>query len=360
MIRDAIKKAVTGQDLSETEAEGAVHDILSGKATFAQAGALLTALRMKGETVDEITGAARAIQSRVIKLHLHNGLVNLDRDDINIEEETILQTCDTGANGTHTFNVSTATAFVVAGGGIRVARHGDRVISRRFGAADVLEHLGVKLDLPRSAVERCIEELNIGFIFGPLFKEPMRTLGGLRGEIGIRTIFNLVGPLSNPTNASTHVLGVYDPSLTEKMAHVFKRLGARVAFVVCGEGTYDEISICGPTKVSRLRQGEIATFDIEPEQFGLQRARIEEIRGGNAKTNAEIIRNVLGGETGPKRDIVALNAAAAFVAAGLDPGLEQGIERAAGIIDSGKALEKLDALVEFTNRYGSFVRKEFA
>jgi anthranilate phosphoribosyltransferase len=223
MIRDAIKKAVTGQDLSETEAEGAVHDILSGKATFAQAGALLTALRMKGETVDEITGAARAIQSRVIKLHLHNGLVNLDRDDINIEEETILQTCDTGANGTHTFNVSTATAFVVAGGGIRVARHGDRVISRRFGAADVLEHLGVKLDLPRSAVERCIEELNIGFIFGPLFKEPMRTLGGLRGEIGIRTIFNLVGPLSNPTNASTHVLGVYDPSLTEKMAHVFNQ-----------------------------------------------------------------------------------------------------------------------------------------
>ncbi|MBK5101952.1 MAG: anthranilate phosphoribosyltransferase, partial [Desulfobacteraceae bacterium] len=262
MIKKLISKVIKGENLTEFEMEKAIDAIMTGNATPAQIGAFITALRLKGETVDEITGAARAVRAKATKIRLNNHAVNLDRDEINIEDETILDTCGTGGVGTRTFNVSTATAFVAAGGGIKVAKHGNRAVSSLCGSADVLENLGVKLDITSSDVERCIGEVGIGFLYAPLFHGAMKYAAGPRREIGIRTIFNLLGPLTNPAAASAQVLGVYEPDLTEKMAHALRRLGTREAFVVCGKGTFDEISICGPTRVSHLKDGEVRTFDI--------------------------------------------------------------------------------------------------
>ena len=358
MIKESITKVIRGDNLSEVDMEKTMEEVFDGKASLSQIGSFVTALRMKGETVDEITGAARALRSRALKLQLDNHLLNLDRDDINVEGETILNTTDTGKEGTSTFNISTATIFVVAGGGIKVARHGNRAASMYFGAADVLANLGVNLDISFSDVESCIREVGIGFFFTPLSQGSMRNVARLREEMGIRTIFNLIGPLTNPADASAHVLGVYESSLTKKMAKVLFNLGARDAFVVYGEGTIDEISICGPTFVSRLKNGEIESFVIEPENYGMKRVDRESIKGGNARKNARIINDVLDGETGPKRDVVVLNTAAAFVAAGIDVDLHDGIKRACEIIDSGKARKKLDELVEFSSRCKPFVRKE--
>jgi len=357
MIKECIAKVVRGKDLSEKETEMAMDEILSGKATSAQISSFLTALRMKGETVDEITGAARAVRARAIKMQLTNHMVNIDRDEINVEDETILDTCGTGGDGTNTFNVSTATALVVAAGGIKVAKHGQRTESNHCGSANVLEGLGLELNINRTDAERCIHEVGIGFLYAPLFYGAMKYPTGPRREIGIRTIFNLLGPLTNPAGATAQILGVYDSDLTEKMAGVLKRLGTREAFVVCGEGTFDEISICGPTRVSHLKDGEISTFDITPEEYGFEKAKPEEIRGGDAKENAQIIRDILEGQRGPKRDMVLLNAGAAFVAAGFDLNLEKGIERAMDAIDSGRAKEKLQSLVSFTQQCGYFVRE---
>lgn len=358
MIKEAIAKVVQGNDLTEKEMEGTMSEIFSGKASPAQIGSFLTALRMKGETVDEITGAARAMRAKAEKIGTNNHLVNIDRDEINIEDETILDTCGTGGDGTNTFNVSTVTALVVAGGGVKVAKHGHRAVSSHCGSATVLEALDLKLDITRSDVERCIREVGIGFLYAPLFYGAMKYPTGPRQEIGIRTIFNLLGPLTNPAGATAQILGVYDPDLTEKMAHVLKRLGTREAFVVCGEGTFDEISICGPTRISHLRDGKINTFYITPEEYGLKRAKPDDIRGGSAQENARIIREILEGQRGPKRDMVLLNAAAAFVATGVDRVFKEGIERARAAIDSGRAREKLDALVSFTQQCTYFVRKE--
>jgi len=357
MIKECIAKVVRRKDLSEKETEMAMDEILSGKATSAQISSFLTALRMKGETVDEITGAARAVRARAIKMQLTNHMVNIDRDEINVEDETIIDTCGTGGDGTNTFNVSTATALVVAAGGIKVAKHGQRTESNHCGSANVLEALGLELDISRTDAERCIHEVGIGFLYAPLFYGAMKYPTVPRREIGIRTIFNLLGPLTNPAGATAQILGVYDSDLTEKMAQVLKRLGTREAFVVCGEGTFDEISICGPTRVSHLKDGGISTFDITPEEYGFEKAKPEEIRGGDAKENAQIIRDILEGQRGPKRDMVLLNAGAAFVAAGFDLNLEKGIERARHAIDSGRAKEKLQSLVSFTQQCGYFVRE---
>jgi anthranilate phosphoribosyltransferase len=358
MIKEAIAKVVRKADLTEVEMEKAMDEIMSGIATPAQIGAFITALRLKGETVDEITAAARVMRAKATRIDLRNHLVNIDRDEINVEEETILDTCGTGGDGTNTFNISTASAFVAAGAGVNVAKHGNRAVSSQCGSADVLEQLGVKLDTTSSDVERCIKEIGIGFLYAPLFHGAMKYAAGLRQEIGIRTIFNLLGPLTNPAAASAQVLGVYDPSLTEKIAHVLKKLGTREAFVVCGEGTLDEISICGPTRISHLKNGEVRTFDLTPEEVGLKRAVPEDIRGGNARENALIIREILNGQQGPKRDVVLLNAAAAFVAAALDSDLKEGIERAKASIDSGRAKKKLDQLVNFTQQCKSYVRAD--
>ena len=355
-IKEAIYKIVGGNDLSESEMEGTVLGILSGEATPSQAGAFLSALRIKGETVDEITGAARAIQSRQTPLQINNHLVNLDRDDINLEAETIQATSENGANGTATFNVSSATIFVVAGGGVRVVRQGNWPKYGFIGAADVLQNLGVKLDISRSDVQRCIDEVGIGFLFAPMLHGIMRHVDEIRVEMGIRTIFNLIGPLANPAGASAHVLGVYEPSLTEKMARVLKNLGAKEAFVVFGQDTYDEISICGPTTVSHLVNGGVESYQLDPREYGFKTSPVETLFGGSAQDNARIIKEIMEGSPGPKRDMVVLNAAAAFVAAGLDGDLKAGIQRANDVIDSGKAREKLEALVNFTANCSYFTR----
>ncbi len=357
-MKEAISKVVKGEDLSEAEMIHVMEDIMSGRASPAQIGAFITGLRMKGETVDEITGAARVMRAKARKVRIRNGVVNIDRDEINVDEETILDTCGTGGSGTNTFNVSTATAFVAAGGGVKVAKHGNRAVSSRCGSADVLEHLGVKLDLNVASVEQCIQEIGIGFLYAPLYHGAMKYAAGVRKEIGLRTIFNILGPLTNPADATVQVLGVYSPELTDKIATVLGRLGTREAFVVCGEGTFDEISICGPTRVSHLKGGAIRTYEMVPEELGLKRAAPEEIKGGDARQNAKIIRDILDGEKGPRRDMVVLNAAAAFVAAGLDPDFRAGMERAEDSIDSGRAREKLDSLVRFTQECGYFVRAE--
>ncbi len=365
MIKESIQKVIRREDLSEQEMEQTMEEVIDGRAAASQVSSFVTALRMKGETVEEITGAAKALRSRVPKLNIRCPgsapsipLLNLDRDDINVEGETILETSSGRENGTSTFNVSTATALVAAGGGVKIARHGNRATSMYFGASDVLENLGVNLDLSFSDVERCIKETGIGFLFAPLHHGPMRYVAAIREDMGIRTIFNLIGPLANPAAAAAYMLGVYDPSLTEKMVQVLIRLGAKDAFVVCGEGTFDEISVCGPTRISRLINDQVETHVIEPEEYGFRRADRDEIRGGNARENARIIRDVLNGQTGPRRDTVMLNAAAAFVTAGLDIDLRDGIRRAAEVIDSGRAREKLDALIQFTDQCVPFVRKE--
>ncbi len=356
MIKELISKVVSGENLSESEMQTAMDEIMTGTATPAQIGSFITALRLKGETVDEITGAARAMRARATKINVNNHMVNIDRDEINIESETILDVVGTGGDGTKTFNVSTTTAFVAAGGGIKVAKHGNRAVSSLCGSADVLENLGVNLELTSTDVERCIKEIGIGFLYAPLFHGAMKHAAGPRSEIGIRSIFNLLGPVTNPAGASAQVLGVYEQSLTEKMAEVLKRLGSKEAFVVCGEGTFDEISICGPTKVSHLKDDNITNFEMTPEQYGLQIAAVKEIVGGNAQDNAIIVRNVLDGEKGARRDMVLLNASAAFVAAGLCDDFNEGIEIAVDSIDSGKARQKLDNLVEVTTQCGPMVR----
>ena len=357
MIKQAIAKVVTGNDLSEQEMKSLMEMILADMATPAQVGAFITALRIKGETVEEITEAARAIRAKTNKIQLADPLINIDRDEINVEEETILDTHGNGANGTHTFNISTATGFVVAGAGLKIAKYGNWALSRQCGSADVLVSLGVNLEINHADVERCIQDVGIGFLYAPLFHGAMKAVAVPRQEGGLKSIFNLLGPLTNPAGATAQVLGVYEPLLTEKMAEVLQQLGTLHAFVVCGEETFDEISICGATRVSELKDGKIKTFDMMPEDHGFKRAAPETIRGGDARQNAVIIQKILGGESGPKRDVVLLNAAAAFVTAGLDDSFKEGIARAAESIDSGSARGKLDALIDFTRQCESFVRR---
>lgn len=349
MIQAAIGKVVNREDLSQAEMEAVMNEIMSGEATPAQIGAFITALRMKGETVDEIVGAARVMREKAIKISVIDTSLSLDRDEINLDAETILDTCGTGGDGTNTFNVSTATALVAAGAGVKVAKHGNRAVSSQCGSADVLENLGVKLDLSPLDIERCIREIGIGFLFAPLFHGAMKFAAGPRKEIGLRTIFNILGPLTNPAGATAQVLGVYSPELTEKMARVLGKLGSKEAFVVCGEGTFDEISICSPTRISHLKDGKVCNYQITPEEYGFQRAAIDSIKGGDAQENARIIRNILDGREGARKDMVLLNASAAFIAAGLDQDLKAGIQRAREVIDSGKAKNKLEQLIEFTN-----------
>jgi anthranilate phosphoribosyltransferase len=345
MLKEAIYKVVTRQDLTEEEMVRAMEIIMTGEATEAQIGAFITALRMKGETVAEITAAAKVMRAKATRIPIGDGLIDLDRDEINVDWETVVDTCGTGGDATATFNVSTTTAFVVAGAGLKVAKHGNRAVSSRCGSADVIEALGINLNLTPEQVAWCILEVGIGFLFAPQLHGAMRFAIGPRREIGIRTIFNILGPLTNPAAANVQVLGVYDANLTEPLAQVLGNLGARSAFVVYGEGSFDEISITGPTRVSQLKDGKVRNFSIRPEDFGLNRAALEDIKGGNVFENARIVRKVLEGEGGPKEDMVALNAAAAFIAADLAPDFPNGIDLAREVIRSGKALAKLDALI---------------
>lgn len=349
MIREAIEKVAKRKDLTEAEMRGAFDEIMSGKATYAQIGSFVTALRMKGETVEEITAAARVMREKSVHINAGRSTVGIDRDDINLDEETIIDTCGTGGTGTNTFNISTTVAFVVAGCGLKVAKHGNRGSSSACGSADVLEALGVKLDVGADMVQRCILEIGIGFMYAPSFHGAMKYAVLPRKEIGIRTIFNILGPLSNPANATSQVLGVYEASLTEVMARVLKNLGSKRAFVVHGMDTLDEITITGKTKVSELNNGRIRNYYITPEKFGINRTSLDDIKGGDAKENAGIVLAVLKGERSPRRDVVLLNAAASLVSGFKAKDIKAGIKLAAESIDSGRAMEKLLKLIELTN-----------
>jgi anthranilate phosphoribosyltransferase len=349
MLKQAIQKVVDRSDLSEEEMEAAMEVIMSGEATPAQIGSFITALRLKGETVEEITGAARVMRRKATRIKVDNSAINTDRDEINVDTETVVDTCGTGGDGANTFNVSTTTAFVVAGCGLRVAKHGNRSVSSLCGSADVIESLGVNLDVPPAVVEKCLNQVGIGFLYAPALHSAMKYAIGPRREIGIRTIFNILGPLTNPAGANVQVLGVYEKELTPVLAEVLNKLGTRTAFVVYGEGGLDEISITGKTQVSELKNGQVNTYTIEPEDFDLPRANLNDIRGGDVQENAGIVLSVLQGEPGPRRDMVLLNAAAALVAAGRAADFPDGITRAAEAIDAGHALEKLDRMKAITN-----------
>lgn len=335
IIKEAIGKMVKGVGLSDAQMHEVFGEIMSGKTTPAQIGAFLTALRVKGETAEEITGAARAMRERAV--HIQAG-------------KRVVDTCGTGGSEARTFNISTAAAFVVAGSGLKVAKHGNRSASGQCGSADVLETLGVKLDVGPDVVQRCILEIDIGFLYAPLFHDAMRYAVAPRKEIGIRTIFNILGPLSNPANATSQVIGVYDAGLTEVLANVLRNLGSERAFVVHGMDSLDEITITGKTRISELKTGRIRTYYVTPERFGLRRSSLEDIEGGNTKENAEMIISILKGERGPRRDVVLLNASAALVAGFKAKDFKEGIKFAVESIDSGRALDKLLKLIELTNR----------
>ncbi len=333
MIKDAIAKTVRCEDLTQAEAEAAMMDIMTGNATQAQIGAYLIALRMKGETVDEITGSARAMRANGVPVPLK-------------KEGTLYDTAGTGGDGKHTFNISTAAAFVIAGAGRKVAKHGNRAASSQCGSADVLSALGVNLDLTPEQVGQAIDEVGIGFLFAPKFHPAMKYVGGPRKEIGQRTIFNVLGPLTNPAGAEVQIIGVFDPELTEPLARVLGELGSRAAFVVHGHGGMDELNTVGPNRVSHLKDGKVTTKMIGPEMFDLPRGDMRDLVGGTPEENAQILRAVLGGSlNGTCKNAVLLNAAAALAAESGD--LQEGFLLARQSLDSGAALQKLDALVEF-------------
>lgn len=334
MLQEYLHKVVSGYSLTEAEAEAAMGIIMSGEATPAQIAAFLTALRLKGETVEEITGFARTMRRLA--------------EPLNSRHRVLVDTCGTGGDGRHTFNISTAAAFVVAGAGIPVAKHGNRSVSSRAGSADVLEALGVRVDLPPSAVAACLERVGIAFLFAPAFHKAMRHAAAPRREIGIRTVFNLLGPLTNPAGAPYQLVGVYAPELTETMATVLGRLGCRRAFVVHGSDGLDEVTITGPTKVTRLENGSVETFIFYPEEVGIKSAKLQDLSGGTAADNAGIIKEVLEGRPGPAREVVLLNAAFALLAAGVVASVQEGMKMAAESIDSGAASGKLAALASFS------------
>jgi anthranilate phosphoribosyltransferase len=321
--------------------------IMTGKATDAQISAFLTALRMKGETAEELTGFARVIREKASFIPtcgaVSAALSGTDR-------EMLVDTCGTGGDATGTFNISTATAFVLAGAGVRVAKHGNRSVSSLCGSADVVEALGIRITLTPEAVGRCIDEVGIGFLYAPLLHEAMRYAMLARREMKIRTVFNLLGPLCNPARAAAQVLGVYSERLTELMAQVLCELGTRRAFVVHGADGLDEITITGESKISEVRDREVRTYYVAPEDFGLNRAPIDQIQGGDAAQNAGIIRDVLSGGGGARCDVVLLNAAAGIVAGGRAAGLREGIQMARESIGSRSALDRLEKLIALTNR----------
>jgi len=348
MIKEAISKVVSHQDLSEGEMIDVMSQIMGGEATPAQVGAFITALRMKGETIDEITGAARVMRDRATRIRVGRSL-DIDREEINLDRETILDTCGTGGSGTKSFNISTTVALVVAACGIKVAKHGNRSVSSACGSADVLEALGVNLNVTPQQVEACINQIGIGFLFAPALHGAMKHAIGPRREIGIRTIFNILGPLTNPAGADRQVLGVYAESLVDVMARVLVRLGCRRGFVVHGLDGMDEVTLTGPTRIAKIIDDSVHLSTIEPEDFNLRRCSLADLQGGDAVANAEIVRDVLAGAPGPKRDVVLLNAAYALVAAGLAEDVEGGLDRARTALDDGLAMDKLEALIAQTN-----------
>jgi len=342
-IKEAIKKVTGLIDLTMEESRSVFDGIMSGSATPAQIGALLAGLRMKGETVDEITGAAEAMRSKAVRIKIAG--VSGDGDGV------LMDTCGTGGTGKNTFNISTTVAFILAAAGIKVAKHGNRAASGKCGSADVLEELGVKIDIPADSTRKCIEQINIGFLFAPLFHKAMKYAVAPRREMGIRTIFNLLGPLSNPADANCQVIGVYDADLTEKMAGVLGKLGIRRACVVHGENMFDEVTLSGKTRVSEVANGELSTFYLCPEDFGFRTRKDIVIEGGGREENAGIVRAVLSGrEKGPALETVLMNASLAFYTAGEVSDYKEGVAKGLSVIRSGAAEKTLGDLINLTNK----------
>ncbi len=339
MIKEAIGKVVIGKNLSEKEMIAVMDEIMSGQATPAQIGAFITGLRMKGETIDEIVGAVRVMREKATFV------------DCGVDTgagEILMDIVGTGGDGSGTFNVSTTTAFVVAAAGIPVAKHGNRAISSSCGSADVLEELGVDLSMPADKVAQCVRQLGIGFLFAPMLHGAMKHAIGPRREVGIRTVFNILGPMTNPAGANVQLTGVFDKELTKTMAQVLARLGMRRTLVVWGEGNMDEMTITGTSHVAEVADGEVKTWTVDPEDVGLVRAEIEDINGGaDVGEAAGLVRSVLSGEPGARLDMVLLNSGGALMASGKAESLQEGVDMAREIIASGKALAKLNSLVDF-------------
>jgi anthranilate phosphoribosyltransferase len=348
-IADAIKKVAERLDLSTDEAEEVLEQIMSGGANDMQIAALLMGLRMKGETTSEVAGFARVMRRKAIQVRPSS---DVSAEIGGTDREALIDTCGTGGDVTGTFNVSTATAFVVAGAGLRVAKHGNRSVSSMCGSADVVEALGIRIELTPGQIARCIDEAGIGFLHAPLLHTAMKYVAPVRKLLGIRTIFNMLGPLTNPAGATSQVIGVYAPQLTEMLAGVLRELGSDHVLVVHGSDGMDEITITGETRVTELRNNRISTYSLVPEDFGLNRAGLGEIRGGDARRNAEIIVGILRGDPGPTRDIVLMNAAAALVAGNRADDFARGFKLAEESLDSGRAFRKLEQLRELSNRAG--------
>jgi anthranilate phosphoribosyltransferase len=333
-IQQAIAKVIQREDLSRTEALDVMAQIMDGVTTPAQIGSLVTAMRMKGESIEEITGFAQTMRSK--------------SNRVQTEQNQLLDTCGTGGDGANTFNISTASAIVAAAGGVRVAKHGNRAMTSKSGSADVLEALGVQIGLDHVQAAKCLDEVGICFMFAQLFHQSMRHAAGPRKELGIRTIFNMLGPLTNPAGADRQLLGVYDSARTEVLARVLQELGLKRALVVSSQDGLDEISISAATKITELKDGQITTYEITPEQLGLRTYPMDAVAGGDADVNADIIQRVLNGEKGAYRDIVLANAGACFYISDRCTTLQEGVKMAASVIDSGQASEKLQRLIKFT------------
>jgi anthranilate phosphoribosyltransferase len=338
------------RDLSRAEAEALMEELLSGRMAQPQVVRFLLAMRAKGETVDELVGFARVMRRHATPIPLAQTGASAPEGAAVIDEWPLVDTCGTGGGAGGTFNVSTAAALVVAGAGVRVAKHGNRSISSRCGSADVLEALGVKLDLPAARIGEAISTIGIGFLFAPAMHTAMKHAMPARREVGGRTVFNLLGPLTNPAGASAQLIGVPEITLVDKLGHALAALGAKRAFVVSGLDGLDEISLSDETEVADVQGGSVNRYRVTPEDFGVSRAPLASLAGGDASTNAQIIRGILAGEPGPHRDFVCINAAAALVAAGRAVDFKQGARLAAGSIDSGSARRKLDALIAFSQK----------
>ena len=343
-IKKAFQTIVEGQDLDENQMYEVISSIMSGEVSDVLIGSFLTGLRMKGETVSEITGAVRVMREKVTRI------------DTGIDMAAggvVVDTCGTGGDGSGTFNVSTTSAFVVAGCGVTVAKHGNRAVSSSCGSADVLEAAGIKLDLSPAQVSKCIQTCRIGFLFAPALHGAMKHAIGPRKEIGIRTIFNILGPLTNPAGANVQVLGVFSEELIVPLAEVLGKLGAKRALVVHGEGNLDEFTVTGKTSVAEYKDGKVSTYQITPEQFGLPRASLSDLEGGSdAVVSAELMKEILNGEPGARRDMVLLNAGAALMASGAATDIGEGIALAADCIDSGNAIHTLESLISYSRNCG--------
>ena len=335
MIQEAIGKLVEGRHLSADEAEKVMDLIMTGEATQAQIGAYLVALRMAGETPEEIVGSVRSMRAKATW--------------VKTKHPFVIDVVGTGGDGTHTFNISTSAALVVAAAGQPVAKHGNRAVSSKSGAADVLKALGVNIEASPEKVGECIDETGVGFLFAPMLHGAMKHAIGPRRELAMRSIFNVMGPLTNPARAQSQLVGVYAPELTELVADVLRQVGCQKALVVHGSDGMDELTLTGPSRVSEWDGSEIRTYDVTPEEAGLKRADADALKGGEPPENADITRAILAGENGPKRDIVLLNAAAALIAANKAENLREGVGQAASAIDSGKAARVLAHLVEVSN-----------